>query len=124
MAVILEEEGAETVTDLIYGPATVSLPFVALMEVEYKLLQQDPRVVDNALALIDSWPIEPIESFYRWRREAARIKASARVSFADAWIASLALLTDAELVHKDPEFESVDGLKVLQLPYKPRRSRS
>jgi predicted nucleic acid-binding protein len=123
MAVILEEEGAETVTDVIYGGGPVSLPFIALMEVEYKLFQRNPLVVDNALALIDSWPVQPVESFYSWRREAARIKATARVSSADAWVASLALLMDAELVHKGLEFESINGLKVLQLPYGPRRSR-
>jgi predicted nucleic acid-binding protein len=47
----------------------------------------------------------------------ARIKAWGRISLADAWVAALALLNDAELVHKDPEFDSVLGLRALKLPY-------
>jgi hypothetical protein len=39
---------------------------------------------------------------------------------ADAWICGLARLLDAELVHKDPEYDTVPDLKALQLPYKDR----
>lgn len=55
-----------------------------------------------------------------WRKAAARLKARAGLSLGDAWNASLALLLDAELVHKDPEFDDVKGLKSLRLPYKPK----
>jgi len=51
---------------------------------------------------------------------AAEIKASVPLSFADAWIAASALELDAVLVHKDPEFEQVEGLKQERLPYKSR----
>jgi len=46
------------------------------------------------------------------------VKAKTSLSVADAWIASLALLHQAELVHKDPEFESVPDLPMTKLPYK------
>jgi predicted nucleic acid-binding protein len=49
---------------------------------------------------------------------AAAIKAQFPVSLADAWIAAAALELDAVLVHKDPEFEQVAGLRQEQLPYK------
>jgi predicted nucleic acid-binding protein len=48
---------------------------------------------------------------------AARIKATQRVSLADAWIAACAELEDATLVHKDPEFGLL-AIAQLQLPYK------
>jgi len=48
----------------------------------------------------------------------AGIKARFQVSLADAWIAAAALEVDAVLVHKDPGFERVDGLKQELLPYK------
>ncbi len=40
------------------------------------------------------------------------------MSLADAWIVAAALELDAVLVHKDPEFEQVAGLRQEQLPYK------
>jgi predicted nucleic acid-binding protein len=49
---------------------------------------------------------------------AAEVKARFPVSLADAWIAAAALLMDAVLLHKDPEFERIDGLKQELLPYK------
>jgi predicted nucleic acid-binding protein len=47
---------------------------------------------------------------------AAEVKSRGGLSVADAWIASLALLHDAELVHKDPEFDAVEGLRAHRLP--------
>lgn len=121
MAVILEEEGFERVGEVVYSPGRVMVPFIVVMEVEYKLLQKKPAVVDEALATLDAWPVQTVESYYSWRRAAARVKAEAKVSFADAWIAALALINDAELVHKDPEFDAVAGLKHIRLPYTQRR---
>jgi hypothetical protein len=48
-----------------------------------------------------------------------RVRATASLSLADAWIAALALLNQGELVHKDPEFEQLSArLNMLRLPYK------
>jgi len=41
-----------------------------------------------------------------------------KISAADAIIATQAITNDAELVHKDPEFEAIIGLRQQQLPYK------
>ena len=41
---------------------------------------------------------------------AAQIKASHRLSLADAWIAAAALQSGATLLHKDPEFRAIAGL--------------
>jgi len=50
---------------------------------------------------------------------AGRLKAEHRVSFADALIAAFALRTGAILVHKDPEYDALDGvLDMERLPYK------
>jgi predicted nucleic acid-binding protein len=103
------------------------MPFIVLMEVEYKLLRElgMGRETDEQMATLLHWPVQIIESDPDWRRAAARIKAEGKVSFADAWVASLALLNDAELVHKDPEFDAVADLKAIRLPYdRPTRRRS
>ncbi|MBI2885615.1 MAG: PIN domain-containing protein [Chloroflexi bacterium] len=95
----------------------IAVPFVALMEVEYRLIRlgQSQHRVEAVLADLQSWPITIYESNETWRRQAAWVKATNRLSLADAWIASLALVLDAELVHKDPEMDPVPGLKALRL---------
>jgi predicted nucleic acid-binding protein len=117
MALLFEEDGASTVSDIIYGPDRVSLPFICLMEVEYRLLRFKPEIVEESLNRIDGWPIDIAESYYTWRRTAAQIKARGRISVADSWAAALALQRDAALVHKDPEFDAVADLQVVRLPY-------
>jgi predicted nucleic acid-binding protein len=48
---------------------------------------------------------------------AARMKATQRLSLADAWIAAAAELKAATLVHKDPEFSPLP-LAQRALPFK------
>jgi predicted nucleic acid-binding protein len=51
--------------------------------------------------------------------QAGRLKASHRLSVADALIAATAKLHDAVLVHKDPELEALRGeMELLSLPFK------
>jgi predicted nucleic acid-binding protein len=73
--------------------------------------------------MIDEWLAETVESTQAWREVAAVVKSRGKISVADAWVAGLALLMDAELVHKDPEFEAVSDLRVVQLPYKDPATR-
>ncbi|MEA3356768.1 MAG: PIN domain-containing protein [Candidatus Bipolaricaulota bacterium] len=47
------------------------------------------------------------------------MKALYKLSLADAWIIATALREQAQLVHKDPEFEQVkERVHLLSLPYK------
>jgi predicted nucleic acid-binding protein len=94
------------------GKAEVALPFIALMETEYLLLRILPAdEVETYMALLDSWPATSYESSEEWRRLAARVKAAGDISVSDAWIAALALLLDAEVLHKDAQFAHVSGLR-------------
>jgi predicted nucleic acid-binding protein len=52
--------------------------------------------------------------------EAGLLRRKVKLSTADSLIAIQAMSADAELVHKDPEFESVIGLRQRPLPYKNR----
>jgi predicted nucleic acid-binding protein len=100
------------------GDTTIYVPFVALMEVEYQFLREmSEDDTEYWLNVALNWPIRVLESTPEWRHKAAQVKAPGKVSLADAWVAALALDLDAELVHKDPEFDRVDGLKALRLPY-------
>ena len=117
------ERGFETVKAILReaerGQGTiVYVPFIAMMEVEYQFLREmSEDDVDYWLNVALNWPVELVESNPEWRHAAAQVKAPGKISLADAWVASLALLNDAELVHKDPEFEDVPNLKHLKLPY-------
>lgn len=117
-----DEPGAEQVAALLHearrGKARCLGCFITLMEVFYRVWKDDGEA-EGRLAHAQCLAL-PIE----WRHEtpelleaAARIKATCRVSLADAWIAACAELEDATLVHKDPEYEALD-LPQRILPYK------
>jgi len=66
--------------------------------------------------------LQRIESSPELALIAGEFKAKYRISFADAWIAAIAKHLGAILVHKDPEFESVETeVRVLKLPYKTKK---
>ncbi len=131
LCTLFNEEGANIVTDLLLRAqsggeedgAEVLVPFIALMETEY-VLRRRVRSSDaeRALLRVENWPILIRESSAAWRHEAARLKALGGVSLADAWIAALALMEGAEVVHRDPELDRVPGLKSLRLPDRSRRA--
>ena len=123
LTVLNQEEGVETVLALLdsatQSQATVYVPFMALMELEYLLLRRiGPEETQRSLTLVNAWPIAVPESDPGWRHQAAITRAAATLSMADAWNAALALALDASLVHKDPEYESVAHLRMVKLPYK------
>ncbi|HEY76675.1 MAG TPA: type II toxin-antitoxin system VapC family toxin [Thermoflexia bacterium] len=125
LALLNNEPGTEQVLEILdaatQGLASVHIPFMTLMELEYILLRRSsPAKTDQILSLVQAWPVIIEHSTEEWSHTAAKIKASTPLSVADAWICSLAQLLDAELVHKDPEYDAVSNLKSLQLPYKIR----
>jgi predicted nucleic acid-binding protein len=98
----------------------VYIPFMALMEMEYNVIRDEGLYeVDRIFREITAWPLRVVEStFPMWRVWAARVKSKAGLSLGDSWNAALALLLEAELVHKDPEFDKIEGLRSFRLPYK------
>src|SRR4051794_9489198 len=121
-----DEEGAEEVEAILEaceaGNARAYLPFMSLMEFEYLVLRSRGRTAaEEALRVLQAWPVVRIESHSEWGRKAAGLKARGRLSMADAWNAALAMVLGTELVHKDPEFDHVQGLKHRRLPYKDKK---
>ena len=123
LTVLNREEGLDTVLNLLDEAKDqkdlLYLPFMALMELEYLLLRkvsvEETLVI---LTLVRAWPIHVQESTEEWRHQAAMVKSKTPLSVADAWIASLALLQPATLVHKDLEYEQVPELQMTKLPYR------
>ena len=117
------EPGADRVTELLAaaadGGSVCHGCFISLMEVLYRVWKDEGEEAGRAAYYACQ------RLAIKWRHEnsallerAAEIKARFPVSLADAWIAAAALEVDAVLVHKDPEFERVDGLRQELLPYK------
>ena len=116
MRLLLDEPGAAEVQQVVEGDELVALPFMALMELEYVLLRQlSGAQVEQILTTLRAWPVDIAESDAVWGREAARVKARGGLSLGDSWIAALALLRDATLIHRDPEFDAVPGLRAHRL---------
>jgi len=118
-----DEPGADRVESILQAAraeppqASVLLPFMALMELHYHLLRVHPaETAREILNRVQFWPVVIVESDPVWRTHAAEVKATGNLSVADAWMAGLATLRDALLVHKDPEFDAFQALRVVRLP--------
>lgn len=119
------ESGAEHVAELLYQAASGEgkglICFISLMEVLY-WVWKDEGELEGRLALeqVQSLPLTIIHESPPLLEKAAAIKATHRLSLANAWIGAAALLEGATLVHKDPEFDCLDCLQIT-LPYKKKR---
>jgi predicted nucleic acid-binding protein len=121
VAFLNNESSAGTVETLVpragSRDATIVVPFISLMEVEHQLRPREgERQALWTVGGIQSWPATFPDSDPEWRSQAASLKTTGGLSLADAWVASLALRLDAELEHKDPEYDTISGLKALRLP--------
>ena len=124
LALIEDEEGADFVQLILEkaksGEVDILVSFMSFMEVTYITLQErDLGEADERVNLMAALPITRVESNSSLGILAAKLKAKYHISVADAWIAALAKERSATLVHKDPEFEQIEGvIQSLKLPYK------
>jgi ribonuclease VapC len=118
------EEGAEQVESLLEAARAntcqLTVCSISLMELYYiTLREQEEDAAARLIALVKSWPVVWVYPDERTLLQAARLKASHRLSLADAMIAAVTKLRRATLVHKDPEFEALaQEVDLLPLPYK------
>ncbi|MCL4506102.1 MAG: PIN domain-containing protein [Chloroflexi bacterium] len=120
MTFIEDEEGAERVERILVREQ-VFVPSIALLEVCYITQQEHGQSeAEQRYALLKRtratilWEIDEPTLLI-----AARFKAGFRVSLADAIIAAFAVRHHAILVHKDPEYEALAEMLILEaLPYK------
>lgn len=122
IALRADEPGAAFVVDLLgraqQGAARCLVCFMSLMEVFYCVWRIEGELEgETAYRLCLSLPVEIIRESPELLAGAARMKAENCLSLADSWIAAAARITDATLVHKDPEFSALP-LKQEALPLK------
>jgi predicted nucleic acid-binding protein len=116
LAMRADEPGADRVERLLRsaraGRTAVLVSFMTRMELLYRIaLDEGPERAASAVRLLDAAGVEWVSCDAAILEEAARIKAGGGLSVADAWIAATAAVRDAVLVHKDPEFERVAGVR-------------
>ena len=118
------EEGAQIVQELLERAkeeeVAILVCYATFIEVFYiTFREQGDEEAIRRVALMGKLAVTRVESSEELGLIAGRLKATHRISFADAWIAATALLYDSTLVHKDPEFDQLkDEIKALKLPYK------
>ena len=111
-----DEPEAGQVEVVLRQPDDLMIPFMTMMELGYVLLRTfSVSHVGQIMETLRRGGASIVESSPAWGIQAAEIKARGGLSLGDSWIAALALMHDAELVHKDPEFDRVDGLRSLRL---------
>ena len=117
-----DEEGADTVADLLYKAKQDKIQcfacFMSLMELLYRVWKDEDKLRGQlAYEQAQSLPIIWVHEDKVLLEKAAEIKATQQLSLADAWIAACAIQQKAVLVHKDPEFAKLEWPQLV-LPYK------
>jgi predicted nucleic acid-binding protein len=128
LALLYGEPGVDIVRRLLEDAerekALVYLSAVTLCEIVSSLVKTlGESVARDELAVVLTMPVQ-IESPTRQHcAEAGWLRGRYTLSTADAVIATQAIAANAELVHKDPEFDQVPGLRHRRLPYKRKSAR-
>jgi len=119
LAYFFGEPTASRVRDILreasMGKARLSLTTVNLAEVAYRLERAwgEDRMLE-ALALIDSYPIQIVEIDRELALAAAHIKASHSVALADCFAAALAQRLGAAVLTGDPDFQRLEGVVAVE----------
>jgi predicted nucleic acid-binding protein len=116
-----QEPGFEKMIDLFEKAVESSKPLLMCVvnwgEVYYQALRRfGDTKAQEIEKLIQTLPITLVEANKELTREAALIKATKRMAYADCFAVALARLRKAELYTGDPEFKAVEkDIKVVWL---------
>ena len=111
-----DEHGADRVQALLEqagrGQCELLASFMTRMELLYGIRREEgDAAARDALRLLDSLPISWISCAPEILEIAARIKSAGRISVGDSWIGATAVVHEATLVHRDPEFTAIEDLR-------------
>lgn len=122
------EAGADLVEELLEKAKqeriALYISAMTAMEVYYvSAVERGEEEANHLLLLVRALPVKELPLEDAVIVPAARFKARYKISVADAWIAATAVVHNLTLVHKDPEFEPLDGVSLLPLPYKGKKRK-
>ena len=116
MAFFNDESGADEVERMLLkaerGSPKLLMCVVNWGEIYYSVMRGASREqAEEKAKEITGMPIElvPVDDDLHLVRQAAILKATKKMSYADCFAAALAKLRSAELVTGDPEFKAVEG---------------
>jgi len=116
-----QEPGYEKIIELFEKAVDSSKPLLMCIinwgEVYYQITRRfGDQKAKEIEQLIETFPITLVEANKELTREAARVKATKRIAYADCFAVALARLKKAELHTGDPEFKVVEkAVKVVWL---------
>ena len=120
MAFIEREEGSERVRDILLSKSII-IPWLSLLEIVY--ISQCELGEEEALTRYAL--LKKLDAKIIWDADealllnAARIKSTHSLSLADSVIAAITTQHNAILLHKDPEYNQLQGVVDMEiLPYK------
>lgn len=119
MAYLSDEPGRDRIEELLVsskaGRCTLLLCMINLGEILYITERRRGLVMAQSVqGLIESLPITLVNPTRNLILEAAHIKAHYPISYADAFVAALAIREDAIILTGDPEFKSVKDLAAIE----------
>jgi predicted nucleic acid-binding protein len=110
-----DEPGANRVEALLHQArrkqCRLLVSFITRMEILYLVWREEgEEKAREALRLVDSFSLDWISCEPQILDRSAQVKSNGGLSVADSWIAATAMIHDATLVHKDPEFRKFTAL--------------
>jgi ribonuclease VapC len=113
LAYLQREPGFETVRSLFADAAVegarLLMTSVNMGEVFYIVLRErGPAKLAEIEELVEKLPLEVVVADLALAKQAASLKASKRMSYADCFAAALARMRGGEVVTGDPEFRAVE----------------
>jgi predicted nucleic acid-binding protein len=118
-----EEEGASFVEKILRDKPQnkiIFISFMTVMECRYRVWKDHGQsVADELIRSLGLLPITRVDVDDVLIMTASDLKARYKISVADSWIVATAIVHNATLVHKDPEFDALsDRVAMKTLPYK------
>lgn len=120
---IENEDGSDTLEEIMIEAleksSLILVSIVTVIELYYiSKMEQGEKMADDRMELLKTLPFKIVNIQWADIKTIGTLKATASISFADSCIASVVLQSGGILVHKDPEFENLQGVQQLKLPYK------
>jgi predicted nucleic acid-binding protein len=109
LALRSDEPGANDVEKLLLRAQAkrcrLFVSFISRLEILYCIWREESeQAAREALRLVDSFPVSWVSCEPEILDMAGALKAKGGLSLADSWVGATAMVRQASLVHKDPEF--------------------
>lgn len=123
-----DEDGATTVEKILREKANhrrIYVSFMTFLECRYRVWKDQGRsAADELFRALSLLPMTRVDVNDALLLTASELKAQHKISVADSWIIATAIVCNATLVHKDPEFDGLsDRVTMKKLPYKKKEGK-